>query len=150
MRKTKADLELENKALYSRLRALIDCDPTKFNEFHYKDGKLQVAMEGNGAVAALVVQAFKGILDEAPAPNYVEMLWNVGDSDQVIFTIQRPEGKTPNTLRREAEDKLLKLKLVTDRLVRYLSQAHVRQAADTVFGEGVATELIEDAERLLK
>jgi hypothetical protein len=51
--------------------------------------------------------AFEHYLSNHPeAPNYLEVTLEGGDHKPIYITIQRPGGKTPHQLRREAEGKL--------------------------------------------
>ncbi len=62
-------------------------------------------------VVAVMAEALASVLDEAEAPNYVEMeLKRAGSTKAYRLTIQRPEGRSAHELRMEAERKLAELK----------------------------------------
>lgn len=68
------------------------------------NGSMDIGMEGAGPT--LLAGMFLGMFEKYPdAKNYIEVAMTSSKGD-LIVTVQRREGKTPDQLRREAEEKL--------------------------------------------
>lgn len=96
-------------------------------------------------VVAVMAEALASVLDEAEAPNYVEMeLKRAGSTKAYRLTIQRPEGRSAHALRMEAERQLAELKAspspapshalveAADALSKAARTIHEEDAADEV------------------
>lgn len=65
------------------------------------NGTIDIGVEGGAA--ALMAGMFVGMFQKHPdAKNYIECTFLSGEGP-ILVTIVRPEGKSPNTMRREAE-----------------------------------------------
>jgi hypothetical protein len=75
------------------------------------NGTIDIGMEGPGPV--LLAGMFLGMFEKHPdAKNYIECRMTSSKGD-VFVTVRKADGKSPDTLRREAEQKLAALQTLT-------------------------------------
>jgi hypothetical protein len=71
------------------------------------NGSMDIGMEGAGP--QLLAGVFLGMFEKYPdAKNYIEVLMTSSKGD-VVVTVRKREGKTPDALRREAEQRVAEL-----------------------------------------
>ena len=71
------------------------------------NGSMDIGMEGAGP--QLLAGMFLGMFEKYPdAKNYIEVLMS-SSKGAVIVTVRRQDGKTPDQLRREAEQRIVEL-----------------------------------------
>lgn len=67
-------------------------------------------------LSAIMAYHFGKLIDETGAENYVEMSFFHTEKGNITVTVQKPRGKTPHQLRKEAEELLAKERIITAEL----------------------------------
>jgi hypothetical protein len=87
---------------------------TMLHELSVEDGGINAVY--SGGAAQLLAEALGQQFTESGAENYLEVGFNTKTGVRLLVTLQRCDGKTPATFRREAEEKLAEAMAEIERL----------------------------------